>query len=142
MEEKAQAISAFDAETASMHRSFRSLHPKTFLCMDILVVLALCFNLGALILTNVLVQQEPGNTVVEANPVAAKLHGYETNKEAQKYFYGFMLWAMKMSLVAGLYWYYRNRILSLQITVAVLCYILVLDFGNNLGILISILRGG
>ena len=64
-----------------LHKKYIQTHKKFFIAMDILFICCILCNIGALFLTNIAVGKvyaEENIDFVEANPVAAQLHSFET----------------------------------------------------------------
>jgi hypothetical protein len=107
--------------------------------MDILVILSLFFNVGALILTNAMaVKAKPTIQILEANPVSAQTLGYKQAPQAIQISFGFVLHCLALAFFIGNYFYIRatesdKRLKTLLITASFIFLICCLDFSNDLG---------
>jgi len=134
------------AEKKRLHRSFTKRHSLFLKILDVCMVLAFLFNMGALSITNALVvKAEPDLKLYEANPVGAEMHNYEAAEPSQAIpaiiglFKHIFLW----SILGFLYIYQRTTIYGeagLYFLLFLTLYILSVtscDFFNNLGFLIG-----
>ena len=117
--------------------------------MDIIVVVIILMNFGALFITNVLVVRENEQLVdlgviesweiVEANPVQAEINDYKTTDEAQSHFKSWLIFLVYWSIMTFVYILIRKTFYTefgfYFMMFFVLFYLLVLgsDFFNNLG---------
>lgn len=124
---------------------FRKKHKRAFLFLDILLVTIILSNLGALLITNMLVVKvEPEVEFREANPAAAEVHNFEVHPEANRVYFQFILFVSLWSILTGFYLLWRNRIdnnfmLNL-FGIYIIFYGIALytDFINNLGYLLGV----
>ncbi len=143
---------AIKRERHSVHKSFYSNNRKAFMLLDILAVCIILVNYGALFTTHALViQKNPEIQLYEANPAAAKTHGFEDGSniegeagEAVKekgvnVFKSFLIVSLYWSCLIFIYLFVRNRSISETDLYMMLFVILVyavslsIDFVNNLG---------
>lgn len=145
--QKAQKI--FHREQAlrlrrELHNDYKTKHKKMFLFMDILFIVAIVFNLGALTITDMLVtKQNPTTQFVEGNAVQAQLHGALFDTQHMMSYLGAMGEVMIYVCVLGGYIWYRRYTYSeltfiiMFITIATLWFILGYDFFHDFGLLIG-----
>ena len=130
---------------ARLHKEYVKHNRKKFWIIDLLFLACILFNVGALVMTNMLVMKaQPTKVLVEANPVQAGLNDYQTNSAAQAGFFMVVLKQMLIwtGLIIGFLWYRRNIVCddSWWIVLCIIIYYSVmtgLDFFNNLGFLIG-----
>jgi magnesium-transporting ATPase (P-type) len=112
---------------------------KFLMLLDILFVVGIACNFGALFLTNLMVVHHSGShnlNFVEANPVQSELF---QKADTNKFFMLFMIQCLKISIIIILYIIYRIRLYSeyylwTVIIIAIMSFILFgLDFINNFG---------
>ena len=149
--EKAKIEEQIKEEKRKEHQKIVREHRKLIRIGDILIILALLFNIGAVMMTNALViKNEPGMKLVESNPVVANVKGFETTKEASKDYIKFttlLIFAFSSLLVwfAYLRFYmhsYDGVIVYLLFTFSVF-FLSLWDFSNDFGYLIGkVLFGG
>lgn len=134
------------AEKKRLSKQYRHQHRHFLRFLDVLMVMAFLFNMGALAMTNALVvKAEPDLKLYEANPVGAEMHGYETPEPSRAIsallglFKHIMLW----TILGFLYIYQRTTIYNdggLYFLLFLTIYIFSVtscDFFNNLGFLIG-----
>jgi hypothetical protein len=113
--------------------------------LDIAIIISVLFNIGAVILTNAMVvKANPTGHAVEANPLQAKLHGWETIKTGLQSSFGFMLHIGIMTILIAFYLIQRQNIagsetnLFLMAVYTIFIFLLcTLDFSNDLGFYIG-----
>lgn len=96
-------------------KKYRMLYSKRFLILDVLFILAILCNIGALLCTNMLVLKvEPEKKFVEANPITAKTHGFEPSllQIGLALMVGFILHSFVYVFLIFNYIYHRNRTFS------------------------------
>ena len=121
-------------------RTFRGGHIKIFLTLDLLMILIIFCNFGALLITNVLViKTNPETELMEGNPVTAEMYDYETTPELNKKFLMMVSFLSIWALLTFFYVLFRNHICSEEflylLIFFVIFYFIILtsDFINNLG---------
>ena len=135
-----------NTERAMRRRQLESKYWGLLLIIDIMALSCIIMNMGAVLLTNWMVADAKEDiTIIEANPVVAKIEGLETTKAANRAFmqavriligWGALIWAY---LNLRLRFYTKNHIITLA-TIAVFCfYVIGLDFFNNLGYFLGII---
>lgn len=138
------------------NKELRQEYKTLFMVCDILVVLMILANVAAFILTNALaVKAEPNKPILEANSVAAKLHGFKPATEvySKSKVYGFMIAFLFRgfiyAVIIGYYIYYRFHIIARKellqkVSAVVLIWgvMLFLDFFNDFGLWIGKLIWG
>jgi len=136
-------------ENRRLHYEYKKKYSKTFKLMDILFISLIIINMGALMLTNMLVLKNvPNSTFIEANPAASKIHNFETSAEAPSIFSGFLFQMLMYGILALCYFSNRNNIRShtgliLQFSLIFLMFFTCLtDFTGNLGFWIGRLVWG
>lgn len=126
-------------ENQKLKANFRN----NFRILDILMFLIIVCNLGALLITNIMVMQKPNIKIVEANPVAGKIHNLETTPNWFSFIKPFLINASLLGLLLGHYVWGRNtatRIKDIKVLTYIYCFVAVFfiyDFINNLGYLIG-----
>ena len=121
---------------------YRENNKVKFKILDLLIVLAILMNLGAVMLTNMMVLKESkGEKVVlkEVNPVAAQVKDLAQHpfwlEEAKAFFYQIVCWV----LVFLLYFYQRQKTFNdvgYFILLGLVVFVVTawgLDFFNNFG---------
>jgi len=121
-------------------KAFKKEHKWMIRTLDIIFILMILSNCGALIITNALVfKVTPTVTLLEANPVAAETHGFETHDNNKQLFSGIMLhmfaWGLFLVyfLYSRYYVYSMTSYWSLMFFVVVAFTVLFLDFVNDFG---------
>lgn len=121
---------------------FRFYHQKEFNLMKTFFVLGIFFNIGALFLTNVLVTiDNPNSVILESNPAASAIHGFESHAEAPSLFKTFMIqcfFYFLLFLFFNLTMNGINKYSHLIFCVSFFgffCFVMGYDFFNNLGFL-------
>ena len=68
-----------------INKEFIKVNKNIILMLDIMMIIVILFNLGAVVTTNILVVKvEPEIKILEANPEAAKLHNYEAHPQGRE----------------------------------------------------------
>lgn len=126
-------------------KKYRSDNPRKFRTLDIMIVIVIILNLGALLITNTLVVKDnPQKEFKEANPVQCKLNDFSCHNYMPgliTIFKQLIVWGL---LVAG-YMFLRasihNNITYYSILIICLGWITIItfDFVNDLGYLIGVL---
>jgi len=136
-------------ENRRLHNEYKNKYSKTFKLMDILFVSFIMLNMGALMLTNMLVlKTEPNMTFQEANPAASEIHDFEPHPQAASLFSGFIFQMLMYGILFLSYFSNRNNIRShtgliLNFTlIFFMFFICFTDFTNNLGYYIGRLLWG
>ena len=136
-------------ERIYLHGKLKSKYKNLFRMMNVFVAIMLLFNAGALILTNALVYREAPETIVlESNPAASQIHGFEAHPEAKSIFSGFMIQAFFWMLIVlgvffmklGCYRYYQ--LVGSVAILGAMALISGYDFFNNFGYMIGKLIWG
>jgi len=93
------------------HEDILRRHTIVFRLMDIMVVLLILMNFGAVALTNVLlIKQQPDTVLSEANPIQAKAHGYEQHPQYSTLIKALLYQSFLWSIMLFFYIYYRRRV--------------------------------
>ena len=128
--------------TKTLSKGYRKNHSLWFKAMDIMIVLIILFNFGAIFTTNFLVvKAEPTIVLREANIVQAELNQIEAvpKEEGFKMMKAIYLNSLIWAVFIVWYIYNRNTIFSdqaLYFMLFLLMFILILtgtDFINNFG---------
>ena len=127
-----------------MHKEFVQKHKKMFILMDVLFILAIVFNIGALLITGAIVTKtNPTQQFTEGNPIQAQIHNWSYDQSKINEFVGVISNIIEyMILIAG-YIFYRRYVYSEMtfiiaiITVATFTFGLGYDFSHDLGLLIG-----
>lgn len=133
-----------------LHGQFYKLHKKHFIVLDILVVLIILMNFGAIFMTNYLITKtaelkEQRFVVKEANPIQAKAQGWEEHSESKTIFPIMMRMLFLWAFAIWGYIHYRFRCftkdsLYMLVTFVLFCFVGIgYDFFNNLGYFVRIL---
>jgi len=127
--------------------------------LDILVIIAIISNLGAVILTNILVLKESPEIqqaetfqekieilgAEEANPIQAEINNYKTSEKIQSMFLKIILNMFLWSILLGIYAVKRTycheekNINSLILLVFIIATFTIKDFINNLGYIVGLI---
>ena len=128
----------------NLHTSILRKYPYVIMFCDLLLILAVCFNLGALGITNYLVSKEmPTGKVLEVNPVTAEHHNYQVHPEYMSILMLVAIWTFKWCLIIMAYMWYRwsiykpEDVVWLSIYMCCFTFLLAFDFVNNTGILLG-----
>ena len=134
-----------------LHDSFYKLHKKHFICLDIMVLMIILFNFGAVFMTNYSIiktreiNQQP-IIVKEVNPIQAKINDYEEHSRAREIYPILLRMIAMWSLGLWGYIYFRSRCFTRDsLYFLTFCVLLVFvglgyDFFNNLGSFVRILK--
>lgn len=122
------------------HQEFYKENKRKIIILDIIMVLAILCNIGALILTNALVlKNNPDKTFGEMNPVMAKNMDIVYAEKSEVKFFGFLFNIFCWSVIVIYYINLRNKI-ARQIEYGMLLGMVIciftawsLDFFNDLG---------
>lgn len=121
-------------------KEYRTKERGWFLTLDILAILCIVMNFGALFITNALVvHAEPAKVFVEANPVQCEWNGYSCHDDARNVVMPILKQLMLWSLIIFGYIYMRNTTFNVTglwiLTLFVTIYTVMLgaDFLNDLG---------
>lgn len=135
-------------EKKKLHKKLFKQYKYNFIIMDILMVIIILMNFGALALTNMAVMKtakENNEQIIirEANPVTAKIHNFEEHPESYKLFAGFIKQAIFWVLLISIYLYYRQNIysdlglFSMNIIIGYYFIMLGMDLFNNIGLIVG-----
>ena len=137
------------------NRDLRKEHKTLFRVFDIVIIFIILANVGAMVLTNILViRQDPNVVLTEANPITAEIHDFvpSTDRYPKGLVFGnligFSITVVVYVLIIGFYLYtrfysvVRKQLYQNMITMTFLGMAIFLDFFNNLGIYIGILIWG
>ena len=131
------------------HNELVQKHKKVLKAMDILVVVIILMNFGAVLLTNFMVVKEKevlikqgvieSYEIVESNPVQAKINNYKTNDKSKVKFKSFIIFIIMWSILTYGYFYARTTFYT-ETGFYTLVFILIfyflsmgMDLFNNLG---------
>ena len=134
-------------EKKKLHTEFMQDHKGMIRMLDIMMILIIVMNFGALFLTNMMVAKVAGDGLEfkEANPVTSELHGYEPApwEDAIPVMKLLFSRAIIWTVMFGSYWFFRKRIIDRDGAFMMVCMmgfyfiLLGLDFFNNLGFFIG-----
>ena len=135
-------------EKHRLHNSFFKKYRKTFLILDIIVLLAFICNLGAVLTTNALVVKETteqGEEVVfnEVNPIQAEVNDYVVHPESKSLVVGVIFQGLIWLIIITIYWQLRRvastykELTGLIIIVSFWFMLLSWDFISDFGFLIG-----
>lgn len=131
------------------HKAFVKEHKKLLLFFDILMIASVLMNLGAVMMTNVMVVKDnPDMSLYEANPVQSEVHDYVPLEEkstpfTDTLFFKFLLNAVMWIFVIGSYIHTRTQIrtntdlMVLTFLTIWVGYLITIDFVNDLGFIIG-----
>jgi len=160
--EKKQIENEIKLEKKKEHNRFYKENKKFFIFMDIVVILTILMNFGALTLTNIMVAEPEVKALAkegkelklyEANPVTAKIHNFkgvddldideeqkeEERKKAKGLINRLVYFGLYWAILITLYIYYRlniytmSQLMWLWFVVAFYFMVLGKDFINNVG---------
>lgn len=129
------------------HRKLVKKHRKLFIALDVIMILIIFSNLGATLITNMLVMKvEPGQPqpqLAEVNPVVAENSGYVPHVDAQTLFTAILVFLMVWTAITFLY-VHKRRTIYLEEELNVLIFFVLMyglifgwDFINDLGFFIG-----
>jgi len=138
---------------SELHKKLVKEHKIEFMLLDIAVIFIVLFNLGAIVLTNIMVSEkqyetakEEGTEVIyqEVNPIMSNVHNIEDSGTKIFDFIFILLKQVSVLLLPLLiYVYYRktivseNALLVMIIIVIYWMYIISFDFCHDLGLFIG-----
>lgn len=137
-----------------MHKKFMLNNKKAVQILDIIFVLMILCNFGALILTNYAVIQtkvelQQPLTVYEVNPVQIKINHFEAHPRSNQLFYRIMRQLTIWFFIMSMYIFFRRTVFTeegfhaLQLNLILLFVFVFYDLINDLSILFfSKLLGG
>ena len=133
-----------------LNNQLRKDYRWLFRICDILIVLMILSNIGAVVLTNAIaIKNHPETKIVEANPVAAERYELlpATSIKPKQQVYGwimaFFLEVIVFAAIVSYYVYkrfhiiYRNELFYLMIWAFGVFTFLFMDFANDLGLYIG-----
>ena len=127
-------------EKKKLAKEFRSIERGWFRYLDIGMALVILFNIGALVLTNVMVMKEnPQHELREVNPVQANLNGYELHEESNDILNALAKQFLMYTLLIGYYIFLRlytfteEGLFNMIVMVSIMLLAIVLDFVNDYG---------
>lgn len=100
-------------EKKKLHREYIAANKRKLVWMDIAFICIIIFNLGAMVLTNLLVvKAEPANDFVEANPSQCRWNGFSCAEEnlGKKIIFSLMKQSMIWSIFTVGYLYQRAKV--------------------------------
>lgn len=138
--QKAIVKEAIKKEKRKLHKTFVALNRKTFIYLDMAVVILIIFNIGATATTNFMaVKKEPDVEVMEVNPNTAKAYDLEPHPESQQLWGKLVTYAFFLLILLGTYIYYRRNVFTEEglfiLIVFVVFFLLIYswDFFNDFG---------
>lgn len=127
-------------EKKRLHRMFVALNRRTFMYLDITVIVLILFNIGATTMTNFMdIKKEPQQELYEVNPTAAKAYGLEEHPESKQLWSKVVIYATFLFILFGTYIYYRMNVFTEEglfiLVVFVVFFLLIYswDFFNDFG---------
>jgi len=135
-----RAKQALKEEQSILSKEIRKEYSIWFRLMDILIVMMLLSNLGAVFLTNAMVTKAtPDVVIMEVNPVMANAHNWEEHPESNTLYLAFIKQALFYALMLTSYVMFRQNIFTERMLwlgfgfIASCCFISLLDFFNDFG---------
>lgn len=126
------------------NKELKNNYRTWFRMLDILGIILILLNFGALFMTGVLViKAQPTHTFSEANPVQCAWNGWSCHTNWKDVFIPFLKQAFLWGIIIGAYIYSRNNTYSLTglwfLTIMVLFITAILgwDFINDLGLYVG-----
>jgi len=123
------------------NKEMRAYYKGWFRTLDIIGIILLLLNFGALFLTGILViRADPGHTFAEANPIQCQWNGWTCHTDWKAVFLPFLRQAIIWGILAALYIYQRYNtytITGLWFLTGMMVLISVLltwDFLNDFGL--------
>jgi len=127
-----------------VHKNYICKHKTKFMIMNWCFVLMIIFNLGAVIITNMLVvKQNPTTKFVEINPQQCELNNYECPENTEGIFSAVLKQLVILSFLIGYLFLFRYVIISNLGFYIYICLVIFLfytitnDFANDLGYVIG-----
>lgn len=131
-------------EKKVLHKNYVKHNKLRIKVIDIMAILVIFFNLGAVLMTGMLVvKDDPGKGFTEANPAQCEWNGFSCHSEWQDILIPFLKQIGILFLLVLGYLYYRFNInddTSFYIVGSVVLFYFVLtglDFVNDLGLFIG-----
>jgi len=125
-------------------REFRSKNKTWFRTLDIIGIILIFLNFGALFMTGMLVvRADPDKGFAEVNPTQCQWNGWSCHEDASKLFWPIIRQFTVWALLIGLYIYSRNTTFNITgmwiLTAMMIFYTVVIgaDFINDLGLYIG-----
>jgi len=123
-----------------LNRAYKKNNKVSIIVLDVLVILAVLFNIGAMVITNAMVvKEEPQIEFREVNPVQAQLNDYEVHSDWKDILFPFVKQCLMWVLFIGYYLHRRRNILDdvdyseMHFIVIMWVILLGLDFFNDFG---------
>jgi len=120
---------------------FRAKNKGWLRVLDILAILCILMNFGALFITGMLVvRADPDKGFVEANPTQCDWNGWNCHQDAAQIFWPIIRQLFLWGIIAGGYIYTRNNVFKINdlwiLTLFLILYTVVIgaDFINDLGL--------
>ena len=131
-------------EKRRLHRKFVEINSTAVKVLDIALVLMICLNFGAVVITNMMVvKDKPQIVFQEANPIQGKVNNYEVASDAVQFMKALVFQIFLWSFIVACYMYYRRNIftengLYVMYWIAIY-YVLMItfDFMNDFGYLLG-----
>ena len=145
-------------ERRKLNKEFNESYKGAFKVLDILFIISICFNFGALLITDYMVEKQEWQeaiaknetiTYMEANPAATALHDYQPPETQQQKIRAFSILFVlfKHSLfwsfvIFGYIWlrnhiYSKSNLVYLFFFVCFYFYLLGYDFVRDLALLLA-----
>ena len=126
------------------NKAFRKRHNISFKIFDICILIIILFNLGALLITNMLVVKEnPAKEFKEANKVQADLNGYEYHEGGNDVMNALLIQSVVWAIIIGGYLFLRFNsykyfdLINLMFIILFYLAITATDFVNDFGYLLG-----
>lgn len=126
------------------NKGLRKEYHKWFRTLDVIMLIMLLMNFGALFMTGVLVMKvNPNIELKEANPAQCKWNGWSCHENAKDLFPTIMKLLITWGVIAA--WYIGNRytiysvggLWMLTVALIILVMIIGMDFTNDLGLYVG-----
>lgn len=133
-----------EEEKKHLHKEVVRENRLVFWVFDIAIVLAIVFNLGAMMITNAMVlREEPQAVFMEANPIASKISGYQQHPEGgqvlKTIYFRVLVWVLLIGgyLHTRFYTFNQRGVNRLAFIVLFLFMMLLYDFLHDAGFYIG-----
>lgn len=135
-------------EQKSLGKQLRQTKKRLFRTLDFCLVLIILFNVGAIVITNMMVYEKAEVTnkpimMKEVNPVAAEVHNLEQHEDSTRLYAMFLRAALIWALMIFIFIYLRIKVYTDQ-TLFLLVFVIIIwmiatgmDFFNNFGFFIG-----
>lgn len=151
LEAEQKTIKSFIKERKrKLHSLLYKEKKQLFIIMDVLIILCIILNLGAVTLTNMLIiKKEPNHVLQEVNPIMSEVHGFNLHPDYAKLYTQIIIQLLIWAGISIWYVFMRLNMYTPEMLYWFFCivigYFLIIsfDFFNDFGFLLGkIIYGG